>query len=238
MGEVNDRLSKAEAVINAANLDDGTPTYFKALLNSFTFIITELRELNKKFAKHEEIASDLELQKRITDGLQKDNVTLRSKVEKLTDKVDQIEQRGRNINLLLHGVPEKKGENTSQVFADIITAHVTNITTEEIARSHRLGPLNPTPPTTGRVTRNNQPKPDLKPKHRPIIVRFRDEAKKLEVYRNKKKLKGLKMMITENLTKLRFEKYVEAQEAYGKFNVWTVEGRIFCKAENEIFEYE
>ncbi len=46
------------------------------------------------------------------------------------------------------------------------------------------------------------------------------------------------MMITENLTKLRYERYIEALETHEKFNVWTVEGGIFCKADDVICEYE
>ena len=42
-------------------------------------------------------------------------------------------QYDRNINLVLHGIPEEKGANTSEIFIQIISENL------PVALSHRLG---------------------------------------------------------------------------------------------------
>ena len=108
---------------------------------------------------------------------------------------------------------------------------MTGFSVEEIAFSHRLGPP---PKKSERVTRSTTEKT----KHRPIIVRFKDERRKIDIYKKKSKLKGSKMMLTENLTKLRYLRYLDAIQVYGKFNTWSMNGRIFIKEGDEISELE
>ena len=50
-------------------------------------------------------------------------------------------------------------------------------------------------------------------------------------YSETKKLKGKKVSITESLTTSKMEKLKEGRELHGFRNVWTNNGKIFCKLE-------
>ena len=64
------------------------------------------------------------------------------------------------------------------------------------------------------------------------------KLKKLEVYRNKKELRGQNIYITENLTNLRLSRYKKAMEKFGYKNVWSSEGRIFTRINNSVTEID
>ena len=65
------------------------------------------------------------------------------------------------------------------------------------------------------------------------MVKFVRHNDKHKIYRNKKRLKGKKISITESLTKARMEKLNETREQFGFRNVWTSDGRILYKREGE-----
>ena len=48
------------------------------------------------------------------------------------------------------------------------------------------------------------------------------------VFDAKKKLKGSRTVITENLTKERYELYRKCIDTYGRDKTWTLDGRIYC----------
>ena len=68
-------------------------------------------------------------------------------------------------------------------------------------------------------------------KQRPIIVKFVRYNDLNKIFRNKKKLKGKKIWITESLAANRIEKLKEAQKLHGFHDVWTNDGKICCKVE-------
>ena len=156
--------------------------------------------------------------KSLSDRLEK----VESENKRLLKQVDKNEQHSRNECLLIHGAPEPAdgaggyGEDCAQLFASIVTANVgVQLTKADIKRAHRLG----------KVPANGKP--------RPIIARFKLMHKRNEVYSNKKKLKGQKLLITENLTQLRVDALKSARAKYGDRKVWTTEGRIYAKDEND-----
>ena len=53
------------------------------------------------------------------------------------------------------------------------------------------------------------------------------------VYDTKKKLRGQGIVITENLTKKRYSLLKKCFESFGKKNVWVLDGRIYCKYDND-----
>ena len=95
----------------------------------------------------------------------------------------------------------------------------TDVKKEDISRSHRLG------------KRNNDRN---KGKPRPIIMRFLSYRQRKKVFDAKKKLRGQKILITENLTKKRYLLLQKWFEHYGKKCVWTLDGRIFCKQGEDV----
>ena len=80
---------------------------------------------------------------------------------------------------------------------------------KDIARTHRLGKRH-----------ENAEKP------RPIIVRFPTYRQRKQVFDVKKKLKGQKIVITENLTKKRYKLLQKCIETFGRDKTWSFDGRI------------
>ena len=55
---------------------------------------------------------------------------------------------------------------------------------------------------------------------------------------NKKKLKGKRLLITENLTSSRMQLLGEAQKRYDVRNFWTSDGRVMAKENNKVSLYK
>ena len=111
---------------------------------------------------------------------------------------------------MIHGINESEKEDTDEIALDIIKNAVgIDVTMEAIERTHRVGLKKKS------VTTRNS-----KPKTRPIIVRFASMRVRMEVFRNKKKLKGKPISITESLTKSRYELLQKAKGKFGKENCW------------------
>ena len=134
-------------------------------------------------------------------------------------EIDDLEQYSRRNCLLLHGVVETNGECTDGIIIKTCVEELgIDVKQVDLDRSHR----------PGKVKRN-----DNKP--RPIILKFARYAVRNKVFSNKKKLKGKKLLIIESLTVYRMKLLDEARQKYGVRNVWTYDGRIMYKENNEIF---
>ena len=212
------QLEDAEKVLTNANVPNNAPEWVASLITTFKGLITELKSLNEKVGKVVEMEALLAVQRNTTDLLQGENKKLNQRIDLLEIIVDNNEQHDRNINLLLHGVPEVIKENSTTQFVNALKDRI-NITENDISRSHRLGP----------------PRKDGKGP-RPIIVRFREETKKIQVYGAKKSLKGKRLLLTENLTKRRQTLFKTAMTILGNRQVWTNEGRLFTKVNNRLIE--
>ena len=131
--------------------------------------------------------------------------------------IDEQEQYSSRECILLHGIQEKRNENTDQLFVDEINTRLNEkLTLTDLDRSHRLG------------------KPEGRKGPRPIIVKLLRYNDKERIFRKKKLLKGSKIMLTERLTRRRslFLRY--AKEKFGLKNVWTKDGDIYVKTETGI----
>ena len=219
-------LRDAEHAIENLQVPDDCPTWIQGLMGIFVALVGELKKLNVKVNKMVELESLVAVQQKISESLRDDNVKLRAKVENLNHRVshmevlvDNNEQHDRNINLLLHGVPEKEDENSANVFVEAIKPYIQEITHNDVERVHRLGPY-----------KKNTSRP------RPIICRFKNELRKMDVYRKKSCLKGTKLLLTENLTKWRQTVYNTAKNVLGVKHVWTIQGRIFTRHNEQKFE--
>ena len=81
---------------------------------------------------------------------------------------------------------------------------------EDIDRSRRLG----------------KPKSSKNAKPRPIIVTFVRHSTRNGIYRNKEKLKGTGISVTESLTARRINMLEKAREKHTFNNVWSQDGKI------------
>ena len=125
-----------------------------------------------------------------------------------------MQQYSRRTNVLIHGIEEEVKEDTDKKAHDLFTEQLgLQLVEKDIARSHRLGKK-----TEGR--------------NRPIIVRLLSYRQKKAVYDKKTKLKGTKVVITENLTKERYNFYKQCKEKFGPKNVSTLDGRVYRYTDN------
>ena len=84
-----------------------------------------------------------------------------------------------------------------------------------IDRTHRLGA-----PDSSAHNEGARPQP--------IIVKFTSYRARQDVFMAKRRLKGTKVVITENLTKRRFELLNRAKGLRNVNAAWTSDGRIIC----------
>lgn len=139
---------------------------------------------------------------------------VKSEKNQLETRVEDAEQYSRRNCLLLHGVPENTGENTTSVVIGTINDRLgLDLERNHLDRTHRLG----------RPKRPDDTKP------RPIIIKFVSYTERSQVYATKRKLKGTSMLISENLTVKRMEIFRAARlmAKEGKISsTWTQDGRI------------
>ena len=126
------------------------------------------------------------LEQRVTD-LETANTALR-------DDSDAQEQYSRRNCLLVHGIPEGQTDTTDAVLSLCNSQLGLELNRGHIDRSHRLGYRSET--TTAA---------DSQPKPRPVIVKLTSYETRKPIYTNKRKLKGTRFVVTENLTKRRAE---------------------------------
>ena len=163
------------------------------LNKTVNFICEKFDEYERDRAEKEKIIS--ELQKNVND--------MSATIESLKGCLDRQEQYSRRNCLLIHGLPESKNENTNELVIDTIKEKMgEEIEQNDIDRSHRLG----------------APKNDGK--KRPIIIKFVRYNTRCRTFKNKKKLKGKSISVTESLTKKSMEALKKAREDQGFKNVW------------------
>ena len=220
-----DNFDKFSEEVDTINNNSEVPVWAKVLIGCFKNFINEIKSISvQQLAIISQLEDKSKVQNVVTDSLNAENERLRGEIKVLKDAVDRNEQVSRSSNLLLHGVPEEINEVTDDICCRIISEKLNiEISVNDIARSHRLGAVK-----SQMSTRKS------KPYARPIIVKFVNLRKRLEVFRSKRYLKGSNIIITENLTKKRYDLYREAMTKLGKGNVWTSDGKILSKSGNSI----
>ena len=108
----------------------------------------------------------------------------------MREAYNALEQYGRRNCLIFHGIDDAfnkgVGKSTGNKIIDVVNDKLgIKINPSDLDRSHRLM----------RKIKSTKP--------RPIIVKFTSYNMKAEVYRQKRKLKGSGIIITESLTKTR-----------------------------------
>ena len=117
----------------------------------------------------------------------------------------------------IHGLAESKNEDMDKLVIDTIKENMgEEIKKNEIDRSHRQGAL-----------KNNS-------KSRLIIIKFVRYNTRCRIFKNKKRLKGKSISVTESLTKKRIEALKKAREDHGFENAWSSEGKTLYKDISEV----
>lgn len=134
---------------------------------------------------------------------------LQLQVQLLTKQCDNIEMRSRKKILLLHGVSEDKKEDTEAQVVKVLSEHlkISNFCVDDISRCQRLGRT-------------------LSGKSRPILVKFKDQSLRNQIWYSKTRLKGTGVTVSEFLTKTRHETFMAARKRFGVSKCWTKDGFI------------
>ena len=174
--------------------------------------------INEKFEELEKDKKEKEIK---IKNLEEKVSLMSNKIETLEKSFDNQEQYSRRNCLLVHGIEEKEGEQTDKVIIDTVVEKMNMaITSDDLDRSHRIG----------KKKEGN--------KSRLIIVKFSRYNTRHKIFSNKKSLKGTNTSITESLTATRMAKLKEARDEKGFKSVWTFDGKILFKnQENKTVVY-
>lgn len=158
------------------------------------------------------------------ENILKDIKEIKSTEDKINGKLDDIEQYSRRNNIRLAGIAEVAGENTDDLVINTLKDKLgITITSEDICRSHRVGPKK----FGGRNKRQ-------------IIVKLVRHNKKSEIMRMKKQLKnqgndGNRVALYEDLSKGRLDAIskLNSNEKDLIHKLWTVDGVIYIRTKSE-----
>lgn len=136
---------------------------------------------------------------------------IQSQIAVLASQVDAVEMHGRRKILLLHGLPEVNGEETSSVVTNVVLERLKldGFTAKNISRCHRMG----------RISGADRP--------RPILFKLHDISLRDNIWSSKTKLKGSGITLSEFLTKTRHDVFLAARQRFGVTKCWTREGCVF-----------
>ena len=131
---------------------------------------------------------------------------------------NDLEQYSRRNCVRIFGIPEHHGEDPDQLaINDVFKKHLKlDISPTDIERSHRVGKVDPDPD-----------------KHRALIVKFCSYRVRKQVIASRRKLKGTKISIQEDLTaknQALYRKVYKSVKVNPKVeSAWTSDGRIFAQ---------
>ncbi|KAM3963323.1 uncharacterized protein ACR2FA_002689 [Aphomia sociella] len=136
---------------------------------------------------------------------------LQQQVVLIARQQDQLEMRTRRKMLLLHGVPEGSGDNSSGDVVGIVSEKLKlPISTDSFSRCHRMGHA-------------------AGGKPRPILIKFRSVEVRDKIWFTKTLLKSSGFTLSEFLTKERHDAFMLARKHFGVSKCWTRNGYVIIE---------
>lgn len=128
-------------------------------------------------------------------------------------RLDALEQQSKLKNLRVYGIAEVQGEIMPDKLISVLCNKMDiDIPRHTIASCYRLS-----------AKENGI---------RPILVTFNSMETRNVIFNSKKKLKSSKIVVREDLTKLRLELLKDAKMKFRPIDVWSNSGRIIIRGEN------
>nr|XP_054761408.1 uncharacterized protein LOC129267808 [Lytechinus pictus] len=172
-----------------------------------------------------ELKSDAERKDKEIERCKEKITQQEQNILRLEHSVNNMEQYSRRSCLRIFGLQEKRGENTDTLVKEAVTAKlgVSLDNMKDIDRSHRTGrtPVSAQPGSSS-TSGTDKPKP------RPIIVKLTSYRKKREILQNRKKLKGTKIVIAEDLTMKNQKLISQTRSSKSVKTAWSSDGRIIA----------
>ena len=168
------------------------------------------------------------IKQNVYDACALDSQTFLTAVESLESRVDDLDKE----NKALRDEMDSRWNNTAGVIAWLCTGSLNQRKTpEKLCWKYSTTDVRVTPQCIDRSHRLGRQQPSTD-KPRPVIVKFMSYETRRQVFSAKRRLKGCKAVITENLTKRRTEMLNRTRTQPGVKCAWTTDGRIVCLLEN------
>lgn len=176
---------------------------------------------------------------------------LDDKLKSYDRHLDEIDQSNRSMNLCFHGIPEGDGKQDEEKVGSIVKEKMNiEFGPEMIMQTRRIGKptgsaghsrnldkssLSATSADGVDIGNINSGSNELQGKgnqtskgfhYRPVVVTFKNFKVKGEIWRSKKMLKSMKVLVTEDLTVPRRDLYKAVVNQFTYRNVWTTNGRV------------
>ena len=176
--------------------------------------VFDLKNQNDSLKKELE---ELKKREREVEGQMKE---VRFSAKLAEDRSNRNEQYSRRNNVKLLYVEESNGETAAECEEKVLDIFhnklgLRAVRSDDIEAAHRIG--------------SKQRNHDVP---RPIIVRLLSRKTKKLIIANRRKLKGKKTVIVEDLTKANYTLWCIAQEHPGVAKAWTLEGTVFVRDKN------
>lgn len=137
-------------------------------------------------------------------------VVLRNENLILKEQLNYLDQQRRRNCIRLLGFEERKGEDLTAIvkktFLDKLKLQRNDV---QIDYCHRM-------------------KTNTK-RAKPVIVHFSSVQSRDLIFKNKSKLKGTRLVITEDLTKTNYALFKRSMDRMGSRDVWTLNGNVYAK---------
>lgn len=136
-------------------------------------------------------------------------------LDQLNYAVESQIQKTYNRNVIVYGLQEQGEKNIYESARELFSSKVgCQVEKSDISFCYRMGNK-----VNGKI--------------RPLVVEFVNKWKRDEVFSNKSKLKGTKIMIVEMLTKSRIELFSMVRKKYGH-KCWTHNGEVFISNDTKV----
>lgn len=207
------KIEFEQSLIDALKKKNVIETISNLIINNVVSELTEkFKTYDDKIAQLEAEIIDLKSKNKDFIGIE----TEESKQKRVEQKLDSVQQHIKNNNIRLMNVPEAEDEDLQERIYDIFK----NTMNVALEKSDLMSVF--------RVGRRNANKA------RHVLVTLKDNSKKMIVYNSKKKLKGSKIIMKEDLTVNRLNIIKIASDKYGFKNVWTINGIIFARTDKGV----
>lgn len=184
-------------------------------LNDKKFIDTLVDKISDQVS--ERISDTLKHLSTKVSSLESKIKELQTTNDDMKSKIDEMEQRSKLFQLRIYGLHEKKNKNDIEDLNLLVTQMFQSkldLKDINLVNCYRVGPA-------------------LNNKDRATVVTFDSLKQRNIVFLNKKRLKGSKMIIVEELTRSRYELMSLAREKLGKNMVWSSNGKIFTRVDDK-----
>ena len=151
---------------------------------------------------------------------------LKEENKEITNRMNEMENFSRLSNLEIHNVPYATNENINRITINLLKIVDPNMNENDIENCFR-------------IRKNNQKEENTKYKPSPILVKFQSMKKRMNIFKNKKKLaekdfseigiEATKVFINENLTPATRSLFYHANVLKKTNNwkyIWTQNGHI------------